>query len=139
MNQICHCIGFTNQLQANSGALKGQNFKHRTKGTILDTSCPNPLGASLRTQGPAGHKNMPGGSEMVMCWYDKPVVGKGAHFRHSHDSTHLLCCGLKVRPEGLGLQMKIQQHQEKPDASAGNRTRVTSMATMYSVTRPLMP
>ena len=26
-----------------------------------------------------------------------------------------------------------------PDASAGNRTRVTSMATMYSTTRPLMP
>ena len=25
------------------------------------------------------------------------------------------------------------------DASAGNRTRVTSMATMYSTTRPLMP
>ena len=25
------------------------------------------------------------------------------------------------------------------NASAGNRTRVTSMATMYSTTRPLMP
>ena len=27
----------------------------------------------------------------------------------------------------------------KLNASAGNRTRVTSMATMYSTTRPLMP
>ena len=27
---------------------------------------------------------------------------------------------------------------ERENASAGNRTRVTSMATMYSTTRPLM-
>jgi hypothetical protein len=31
------------------------------------------------------------------------------------------------------------QLQNTQNASAGNRTRVTSMATMYSTTRPLMP
>ena len=30
-------------------------------------------------------------------------------------------------------------HCVKTNASAGNRARVTSMATMYSATRPLMP
>ena len=35
------------------------------------------------------------------------------------------------------LQGRLAAHAEK-HASAGNRTRVTSMATMYSTTRPLM-
>jgi hypothetical protein len=33
----------------------------------------------------------------------------------------------------------LHHWDEKKIASAGNRTRVTSMATMYSTTRPLMP
>jgi hypothetical protein len=35
--------------------------------------------------------------------------------------------------------MVRSSQRSKRNASAGNRTRVTSMATMYSTTRPLMP
>ena len=45
--------------------------------------------------------------------------------------TSKTCAGLKPR-------MWQQGGSAWQDASAGNRTRVTSMATMYSTTRPLM-
>ena len=45
--------------------------------------------------------------------------------------TSKTCAGLKPR-------MWQQGGSARQDASAGNRTRVTSMATMYSTTRPLM-
>ena len=35
--------------------------------------------------------------------------------------------------------VKLERNWARPNASAGNRTRVISMATMYSTTRPLMP
>ena len=38
----------------------------------------------------------------------------------------------------LGIEPKAFRVQHGESASAGNRTRVTSMATMYSTTRPLM-
>ena len=38
-----------------------------------------------------------------------------------------------------GAQLVLHAEEAHHNASAGNRTRVTSMATMYSTTRPLMP
>ena len=51
-----------------------------------------------------------------------------------------LRCQTHRRPKMLAHRCTHRQTAgASKDASAGNQTRVTSMATMYSTTRPLMP
>ena len=52
--------------------------------------------------------------------------------------VHVLAAVTSKTCTGLKPRMWQQGGSAWQDASAGNRTRVTSMATMYSTTRPLM-
>ena len=59
------------------------------------------------------------------------------HHRLPHPKSSYSC---NLRSPAMGSAAYVLMHKCFPwvIASAGNRTRVTSMATMYSTTRPLM-
>ena len=73
------------------------------------------------------------------CVQHRPGGGFLRFCRQSFTLLYLVSLALLVlgqsQPPSLFLLLSMSVLQ---DASAGNRTRVTSMATMYSTTRPLM-
>ena len=84
-----------------------------------------------------GHQGVPMGHQGV------PMGHQGVPMGHQAGSPHEYCGVLsrgwreRTPAEGGKPTMPLSRDQNA-NASAGNRTRVTSMATMYSTTRPLM-
>ena len=60
-------------------------------------------------------------------------------FLYAYSYTQTGGWKVTVRQRAMNGMEGREGEVETKCASAGNRTRVTSMATMYSTTRPLMP